>query len=272
LDNNLVLGLYTYTANTLDCEKDADKVKQIETACSCANPCDGNVDTSNEIDIEYANWAGASPSVWFTTWPQHPHGYSYQTRATPFMTGVRTLKGPRCNYVDWKSERIIYASWSLSPAEFEAGATCTEPPAACAPPNCFEHQVMNGNSTQAFVPQALQTPGINFWVHGGKNGPADGKPHEVVISSFTYEAAGAVPTPAVPTPAAPTPAPPTPAAPTPALPTPAAPTPATPTPAPPPPAPTPAGSCIQKWQLCSPTKLCCAGLKCAGNQCTPSAL
>jgi hypothetical protein len=258
MDNNLVLGLYTYKANTLDCVKDAAEVQNISTACSCANPCDGNVDTSNEIDVEYANWDPAqnsTPSVWFTTWPQKPLGYSYKTRAAPFMTGVRTLRGARCNYVDWKSTMIIYASWAVSSADVEAGVTCTEPPAACNPPDCFEHAVMNGDPTQDYVPQALQTPGINFWVHPSRSAPADGKQHEAIISSFTYQAAA----PSAPTPATPTPAPPTPAVPTPAAPTPASPT--------PPPAPTPAGGCVQKWQLCSDTKKCCTGLKCVGNQC-----
>jgi hypothetical protein len=83
---------------------------------------------------------------------------------------------------------IVYATWAVTQAEVEAGVTCTEPPQACNPPNCFEHAVMNGDATQDYVPQTLQTPGINFWVHPGHNAPADEKPHEAVISSFTYEA------------------------------------------------------------------------------------
>jgi hypothetical protein len=205
MDDNLVLGLYTYKANMLDCDKDADEVTKLEAQCSCGSPCDGNVDTSNEIDVEYANWAypqnTSTASVWFTTWPQKPKGYSYKTRAAPFMTGIKTLKGPRCSYVDWKSTMIVYATWAVTPAEVEAGVTCTEPPQACNPPNCFEHTVMNGDATQDYVPQTLQTPGINFWVHPGHDAPADEMPHEAVISSFTYEANAPMPTPApAPTP------------------------------------------------------------------------
>lgn len=53
-DDNLVLGLYSYRGNALSCEDKADqtKVEAVKGKCGCPSPCDGNTDTSNEIDIQ----------------------------------------------------------------------------------------------------------------------------------------------------------------------------------------------------------------------------
>ena len=59
--NEIVLGLYLYKPNM---------------------GIQGNVDTSNELDIEYHNWGGGASTVSFTTWPSTMQGKNLETSDT----------------------------------------------------------------------------------------------------------------------------------------------------------------------------------------------
>jgi hypothetical protein len=190
-DANLVLGLYTYKPNMLQCDKskDAAAIEAIEDVCQCSNACDGNVDTSNEVDIEYANWDNTSTSLWFTPWPQQPSGYSTARRATPVKTGIESLVGPRCNYFDWAATSITFATWNVSASlakDFskQPPDACSSPPAPCTPPSCVQ-SVFDQNVS--FIPQLPEIVGLNLWIRPGQHAPRNGQNHEIIISHFMYE-------------------------------------------------------------------------------------
>lgn len=173
--NEIVLGVYTYKPN-MDIQ--------------------GNVDTSNELDIEYHNWYGGDSSVSFTTWASTPIGEHMATTDT----GIASASAiPSCAAIRWfAGQSVMYGLWQAVDGQCDADRDCFSNPSNCV---IKEH-------VDSRVPTEQMIPAINLWWFGHPEGIEPGSEVSVTISNFSYEALGPAPTP-VPTPS-PTPPPPTP--------------------------------------------------------------
>lgn len=176
----IVLGLYTYKPN-MDIQ--------------------GNVDTSNELDIEYHNWSGGDSTVSFTTWPSSPKGANMATSDT----GISSASAiPRCAAIRWTAGTTV--EYGLWPA---VGGSCD-------PADCFgKSSCVTREHRDSRVPTEHMIPSINLWWFGSLWGIVEGSTVSVTVSDFKYfpEGPSPAPTPAptpspapVPTPPAPTPA------------------------------------------------------------------
>lgn len=174
--SQIVLGLYLYKPNM---------------------NIQGNVDCTDELDIEFAGWGGRS-TVAFTTWPppNSSIGYSQGTN-----TGLRSEDMiPGCAGFRWTAGTSVqYGLWK--PVN-----------GACDPEDCFGHPDCNVQEHRDAVPTDRMIPSLNLWWVGEKSAVATGQSISVIVSDFKYVPEGPTPapTPAPVPPPTPTPTPPAP--------------------------------------------------------------
>lgn len=151
--NEAVLGLYLYRPNmTLQ----------------------GNVDGSNEIDIEYHNWGPVGNStVWFTTWPKSVTGHG---RMATTDSGVPSAAAfPRCMAFRWAAgQSVQFGLWPLVDG-------------ACDPEDCFgRDDCATTEHKSSQVPIEHMIPAINLWWYGDLEAiPADASV-SVTVSGFKF--------------------------------------------------------------------------------------
>lgn len=157
----LVLGLYTYKPNI---------------------SIWGNVDTSNELDIEYANWGGGTNVVGFTTWPSKVYGDANAGNLEATDTGMPSVTAfPACALIRYRADAVHYALWSPS------GGTCDMQ-------FCFRDPVVgckvatHKSSHRGRIPHQEMVPGINLWWHAGPAATPMSAKHDVtvVLTDFKY--------------------------------------------------------------------------------------
>jgi len=169
----IVLGLYMYKPNM---------------------GIQGNVDTSNELDIEYHNWNGGDSTVSFTSWPQTITGAHLATTDT----GVPSASAiPSCAAVRWiAGESATYGIWPAVDG-------------VCDPKDCFgKDGCVTKEHSNSQIPTEHMIPAINLWWFGSLESIATDSTVSVTVSDFKYFPAGPSPTPPAPTPTPPAPTPP----------------------------------------------------------------
>jgi len=154
--NSICLGLYLYKFN---------------------RTLEGNVDGSNELDIEYHNWdETADTTVWVTTWPKvptKPWPHNLETTNTGIPSGDAF---PRCWATRWApGQSVRYGVW---------------PPVDghCDPEDCF------GQATTCFikehrsplVPTEHMIPAMNLWWYGDLDSLPANSEISLRVSGFKY--------------------------------------------------------------------------------------
>jgi len=151
--NEICLGIYLYKPNmTLE----------------------GDVDGSNELDIEYHNWAPkANTTVWVTTWPKVAIGGNL------FATNLGIPSGaafPRCWAIRWApGQSVRYGVW---------------PPVDghCDPEDCFGQTstCIITEHRSPMVPTEHMVPAMNLWWAGDLNSLPANSEISLRVSGFKH--------------------------------------------------------------------------------------